>query len=240
MNTKAIVLKEIPLKEEDKIVVVFSREYGKISIYAKGARKTKSAYLAGTQMLTYSDFFIYKKENLSSLSKIDIIDSFLDIKNDYEKLYMAMYFLEYVDSLIIEDNPNEELFDFLILTLDKMKKSNNLKLMKPIFEMRALGLAGYMPNVLTCQSCGNELDEDCRFSSSDDGVICESCSGMKKGIKISKTTLYTLKYIFYIKQDKIYTFSVDDKYKKELKKVSDDYKNLMIDKPLKSEKFILD
>ena len=240
MNTKAIVLKEIPCKEEDKIIVVFSREYGKISIYAKGARKTKSAYLAGTQMLTYSDFLIYKKDNLSNLSKIDLIDSFLDIKNDYEKLYLAMYFAEIIDALIIEDMPQKDLFDFFLESLNKLKKSKDISLMKSIFELRAIAIAGYMPNVLTCSECGKELDEDCYFISKDDGITCTSCNTKKNGIKISKTTLYTLKYIFYMTNDKVYSFNVDDKYKKELKKVSEDYKNLMIDKPLKSEKFLLD
>lgn len=240
MNIKGIVLKEIPCKEEDKIIVVFSREYGKISIYAKGARKTKSAYLAGTQLLSYSDFLIYKKDNLSNLSKIDLLDSFLDIKNDYEKLYLAMYFGELIDSLIIEDMPQKELFDFFLFTLEKLKKAKDLKFIKAIFEMRVIALAGYMPNVLTCNECGKEMDEDCYFVSKDDGIVCDACNIKKHGIKISKTTLFTLKYIFYIKQDKVYSFDLDDKYKKELYKVSLDYKNRIIDKPLKSEKFLID
>lgn len=239
MNTKVVVLKEITLKEEDKIVVVFSREYGKISVYAKGARKTKSAFLAGTQMLTYSDFLIYKKDNLSNLSKIEIIDSFMDIKNDYNKLYYAMYFAEFIDAVTIEDNPCREIFDFLIMTLNKLKTNKDIKLIKAIFELKVLGLAGYMPNIVSCQSCDNEIsDEDVYFDVKEDGIICMKCNLKKREIKLSKTTLFALKYIYYADADKLYSFSLDEEFKNQLIKVANDYKNSVIEKPFKTEKFL--
>ena len=239
MNTKVIVLKEIPLKEEDKIVVVFSREYGKISVYAKGARKTKSAFLAGTQMLTYSDFSIYKKDNISNLSKIEMLDAFMDIKNDYDKLYYAIYFCELIDSLTIEDNPSSSMFDFFVFTLEKMKKYKDMKFMKSIFELRMMSLSGYTPNVISCQECDRELDEDAFFLVNEDGIVCSNCNMKNKGIKISRTTLYTLKYIFYAKMDKLFSFDIEDKYKEEIYKVTNDFRNKIIGKPLKSEKFII-
>lgn len=240
MNTKAVVLKEIKLKEEDKIVVVFSREYGKISIFAKGARKTKSAFLAGTQMLTYSDFLIYKKDNISNLSKIDLIDSFMDIKNDYNKLYYAMYFAEFIDMVTIEDNPCKEIFDFFIMTLNKLKTDKDVKLMKAIFELKILGLAGYMPNVVSCQLCDTEIsDTDTYFDVKEEGIVCNACNLKKRGIKISKTTLFALKYIYYAEADKLYSFSMDEEFKKQLINVATDFKNSVIDKPMKTEKFLI-
>ena len=238
MSTKVIVLKEIPLKEEDKIVVVFSREYGKISVYAKGARKIKSAFLAGTQMLTYSDFSIYKKDNISNLSKIEMLDAYMDIKNDYDKLYYAMYFCELVDNLTIEDNPSSSMFDFFVFTLDKMKKYKDVKFMRVIFELRMMSLSGYTPNVLSCQMCDRELDEDAFFLVREDGIVCSSCNIKKQGIKISKTTLYTLKYIFYAKMEKLYSFNISDEYKEEIYKVANEFRNKIIGKVLKTEKFI--
>lgn len=238
MDIRAIVLKEISLKEEDKIVVVFSRELGKLSLYLKGARKTKSRFLASSQLLTLSDFDIYKKENLSTVSKAEVVDSFLEIRKDYDKLYYSMYFAELIDALTIEDEKNEKLFDLIIDTLKAMQKKDDVKLIRAIFELRALSICGYMPNVLICDECNKELvNEDVYFKPNLEYCVCAKCS-VKKQNKLSAATHYALKYIFYSENEKLFSFDMDENFKKELELFALKYRNYNCDKQFKTDKFL--
>ncbi len=237
MNAKAVVLKEIPLKEEDKIIIAFSKEYGKISIYAKGARKTKSAFLAGTQVLTYSNFYIHKKENLSNVLKIDLVDSYLYIKNDIEKLYYALYFCEFIDHLIIEENPQKDLFGFFIFTLEYMQHKLDLRLIKVIFEIKILSLCGFIPDVERCTGCGKLLDE-AYFDEENKVLLCPDCAEKKGLRKITKTTLFTLKYIMRSELGKVFHFTLDEPYLNELSFIGNRFKNEVIEKTLNTEKFL--
>jgi DNA repair protein RecO (recombination protein O) len=60
INTDGIVLKSIKYEESDSIVVIFTRKLGKISVLAKGARRSKSTFLSGTQVFSYSNFYIIR------------------------------------------------------------------------------------------------------------------------------------------------------------------------------------
>jgi DNA repair protein RecO (recombination protein O) len=75
-RTEGIVLKSIKLNEADKIITIFSNDYGKIRGIAKGVRKTKSKFGSSLENLSIVKLLIYKGKNLNIISQTDIVNSF--------------------------------------------------------------------------------------------------------------------------------------------------------------------
>ena len=90
-----IVVRETPYKDTSKIIEVFTKEYGIISIIAKGAKRIKSPLFTGTTYLSYSSFCVSKK-NISTLRSVDTIFSFKNILKDISLLSSASYLVELV------------------------------------------------------------------------------------------------------------------------------------------------
>lgn len=119
-----IVLKERDYSESSKILDVFTKEYGLIGIISKGSKKVKSGLNAVSTRLTYGTFHIYYKEDkLSTLTSVDVINPFLNIKNNIINISYATYLSELVFQVIKQSYKYEEIFDLLINSLLKINEN---------------------------------------------------------------------------------------------------------------------
>jgi len=75
-KTEGIVLKSTEFKEADKIVTIYTKDYGKITAIAKGVRKIKSKFGSSLEILTHSVFLFYKGRNIDIVSQTEILESF--------------------------------------------------------------------------------------------------------------------------------------------------------------------
>ncbi|HCC07330.1 MAG TPA: DNA repair protein RecO [Clostridiales bacterium] len=206
-----IVIKEVNLKESDKIITIFSNEIGKVQLYAKRAREIKSPFLAGTQLLTHASFIYTAKNNINFLNQVNITCGFEKIRFDIEKIYYAMYFLEFLDKTVELESPHEDMFNFLVEILNRLNnESDNPKLMRVVYELKMLALLGYTPEITKCIRCESEVSgENYYFSFEDCGLVCEQCLGRSDRVmKLNKASLYAMQYILYIDIDKVFSFEL--------------------------------
>ena len=105
IKTKGIILHEMPIGEYDKRVILLTKEYGKITAFAKGARKPNSALLAGSQVFSYGDYILYKGKTSYNISQIQLIESFHGMRGDIDKLAYGLYILEFSEYVTEENNP---------------------------------------------------------------------------------------------------------------------------------------
>lgn len=103
-----IVLKAEPIGEYDRRVVILTREKGKISAFARGARKPTSAFLAPTSPFTFGTFELYAGRNSYSVCDISANCYFEELRQDFEGAYYGMYFLELADYCTRENNDERE------------------------------------------------------------------------------------------------------------------------------------
>lgn len=179
-KTQAVVLRGIKLSEKDKLVTFLTRRYGKIKCVAKGARLLKSRYGASLEPLSHISMVYFGKQNqeLFSLNQCDIIHSFQSIREDHQKFYSAIYFLELADTLMAEAQPEPEIFDLLLAILEKTRSQTNMETLCRLFEIRIMVLAGYAPRLNRCIVCqGIPKSYWVGFSYSRHGIICEPCQG---------------------------------------------------------------
>lgn len=120
IEVEGIVLTSQDYGETSKIINVITKEYGIIGMIAKGARSIKSNLRSTTDKLSYGRFYIYyKKDKLSILSNVDIIDNFKNIKKDITKISYATYLLE-LTGQVVKHSLKFDIFDLLISALIKI------------------------------------------------------------------------------------------------------------------------
>ncbi|MGA2297757.1 MAG: DNA repair protein RecO [FCB group bacterium] len=127
VTTEAVVLKSRKYGDSSKIVSLFSKDEGKISIIAKGARQTKNKFGSSLNPLSYCSVQYYKKpqQELHTLSKAELIKPWNRLTESYEHLSCGLAILESLSLTIHENENNEELFAALINIFSMLNETEN-------------------------------------------------------------------------------------------------------------------
>ncbi|SHG91318.1 DNA repair protein RecO [Tepidibacter thalassicus] len=197
INTDGIVLKSIKYEETDLILTLFTRKLGKISVLAKGAKRTNSTILSGTQVFSYSNFLLYKSSSIYKISQCELKENFYNLSCDIDLLSHASYVTQLVESSTFENQTNNRLFDLFLKTLYLYSKNElNYIYITKIFELKFLHYIGYKPNVLKCVNCGNNNLNKGKFSILEGGMLCKECAYVdSSSLKIDFSTVKLMEYI---------------------------------------------
>jgi len=209
IETKALIIKGTNYGESDRIMVLITEDLGNIKGIAKGARKSLKRFGGALEPFTLTKLLIKEgKGELCYINDAKVVNTFKSIKSDIEKISYGSYILELADALSVEDNDpvsetNKVFFALLLSSLEKLDSSKEPQVVVREFEIRVLSLTGYMPSLVECTSCGNnifhakgksEVFHETAFSQSRGGVVCEGCRGHEKSAFdfVSPGTLKTL------------------------------------------------
>jgi DNA repair protein RecO (recombination protein O) len=173
-RVEGIVIRSMDYGEGNKIVTLFTREIGKVGVMARGAKKLKSRHAAATQLFTYGIYSFYKNGQLGSLNSADIEDAHQKLREDLHLSAYSAYLMELIDRTVGDQETNEALFEQLKATLNALREGKDPAILLHIIEMKALALAGYMPELSSCVSCGNAAGEMV-ISARLGGVLCNNC-----------------------------------------------------------------
>lgn len=240
-KTDAIVLRHYELGEADKIIVLYTKERGKVKAVASGVRKTKSRLAGGLELFTYNDLLLYQGKSLANVSQCDIKESFASLRSDLFKMAYASYLAEIVNEFTVEEEKNEPLFALLLTSLYLLAGKGDSELITRFFELRLLNLLGYRPEIAGCVDCGKELTqlEELKFSSQAGGLVCTECAlPYKYAMKINRGAVATMRRLLEIHYKKLDRLKVPDKIRKDLAKIIPNYLQSIIEKKLQSLDFI--
>lgn len=144
-SSEAIVLARRNYSEADRIIVVYSKDYGKLSLIAKSVRKTKSRKRGSIEVFSHIRFSAAKTKNLDILTEAEIISSFPQIRKNLKKVTVAYYFTEVVGRLTHEGEKNDKLFLLLLKYIHSLRKETALKKLREKFVKDVVILLGYWP-----------------------------------------------------------------------------------------------
>lgn len=216
-----MILVASPMKEYDKRIELLTRERGRISAFAQGARKPNSALSACTIPFTFGEFQLYEGRNSYNLQSVVISNYFGEIAKDYDAMCYASYFAEVAQYLSREniEAPNE--LNLIYITLRALITGKvPVKLIRIIYELRFLALEGEGIELFSCLNCGSEDAYDVYMAAG--GLICSECAAKDKRlskeypIRLSHDARYTLQYILSSSLSSLYTFNVSDEVLNEL------------------------
>jgi DNA repair protein RecO (recombination protein O) len=227
LKTKGIVIKEVNTGEADKIITIFAKGYGKIAAAARGARRSKSTFVAGSQLLCYSDFVLFKGRDMFSVNSCDVIEPFYEIRNDIVKLTYSAHLVELISDVIQENQPSTRLLQLFLNSLHMLTKTEKSpELISRIFEIRLLSIMGYAPYVRACIVCGCEDDQSMNFSFKKCGIICssEKCADEDRyAMEISPGTVRALRHIVHSSMSELFGFDLSPDVLEELGRISRRY-----------------
>lgn len=229
-----IILGSYPVKDYDKRVVILTKERGKITAFANGARKMNSAFSGITEPFNYGIFSLYEGYDAYRFAGGDIKEYFRDVKNDIEGICYGSYFCEILEYLCVEGVGDADVLNLLYTGLRALeKKLIPNKLIRRIFELKMLALDGEMMAAFSCARCGNE--ELGSFSAAQNGLICNECvKYVSDAYPIAESTVYTIQYILSSPINKLFSFQVKDEVLGELDQVVQVYFNKHVTKNFKS------
>ncbi len=173
------IIRSIDFKESDKILTIFSKEYGKFSAIAKGARKLESKFGAALDLLTLDELVFYDKDGLKLLKEAHIINSFLALKRDYEKLDAALRCARLLNLLTKEGQIERRIFQLFETLLKGFEHTEELKLYALAFKLKFIKALGFAPQLGRCSSCGSTAAGPYAFSLEKGGLMCPSCKSVK-------------------------------------------------------------
>lgn len=235
VTVTGMILSATPIGEYDKRVVILTKEKGKISAFAKGARRQNSPLMGVTNPFSFGEFVLYEGRTSYNVMQANISNYFMELSADLEAAYYGFYFMEIADYYTKEYNDEKQMLKLLYQTMRALSSGKiNRELVRYIFELKTLAVNGEAPEVFHCANCGVD-DRKMIFSSKNHGTICEECKALATdGISVGGSTLYTLQYIISSTIEKLYTFAVSDEVLEELRKILKQYTSTHMDKNFKS------
>lgn len=230
-TTEALVIKEMNVGESDRLVTLFTRDYGIIRAFAAGAKSIKSKKGAATSLLTYSSFTILKKKDTYKIYEAAPIRLFFGAGSEIEVLSLAQYFCELCYVLVSSGVPDGEFLRLILNSLHFLTKEKRFPpLIKAITELRAAALSGFMPDLVACSGCGKFEDDIMYFDISGGRLLCHDCKGELSGLTpLDRTMLSAMRHIVYSEFPRLYSFTVPENSAKRLSEITGKYITVQTD-----------
>ncbi|MCD8015483.1 MAG: DNA repair protein RecO [Lachnospiraceae bacterium] len=205
LRVTGMVLLAVPAGEYDRRVILLTKERGKITAFARGARKPNSALLAAATPFAFGSFTVYEGRSAHTLVQAEISDYFMQVREDVTASCYACYFMELAEYYTRENLDASEMLNLLYVTLRALPRPEpDDELIRCIFEMRAMLLNGEYP-----------------YETAEDGRLQES-------------TRYALAYVIHAPVQKLYQFTLQPEIFREFRQVQDYFNERQIDRKFKS------
>ena len=234
-----IVVRVADYKDYHKMLTLFTPKYGMVSVLSPASKRPKSQLRAGSEMFVFGNYSVTAKGDKKTLSDVEIIDSFYDLRMDIEALSCAYYmrdFCEYV-SQAQQDTP--EIFSLFIRCLTLMcHQKADARLARYAFEVKAMQILGLNVVLDKCIACGKD-SEKMYFNIEEGGVVCQSCSQKHfTTIKVSPRAVNILKQISELPIEKISVIRIAENVKEEMDSFWNSYLKWHLDKNFRSADFM--
>ncbi|KAA3597863.1 MAG: DNA repair protein RecO [Calditrichaeota bacterium] len=210
---KALILRSVNFHETSRILTVFTEEYGKITLIAKGVRKSKSQLIGILEPTNIIQAIIYKKPNrdIYTLTQAELLTSLTKLKQDLKKLYLGYAILETILKLTETEDESPELFKLAANSLFFLNKSGNNNWNQLFFFwFEFLKLSGYQMNFFNCFRCEKVFDNGYkwRFSKFDGGILCDNHNTSANIPIITKNAILAIQKIKTSKLQSVTSFEI--------------------------------
>ena len=138
-----MVLRAAPSGEGDRRLVMLTRERGRITVFARGARRPGSPFLAACRPFSFGEFRLYEGRDAYNLQGAEITAYFEELSTDMEGACYGSYFLEVAEYYSRENLDGTELLMLVYQSLRALlKESIPNELVRRVFELKAMVLNG--------------------------------------------------------------------------------------------------
>ena len=230
-----IVLIAAPIGESDKRLVLLTRERGKVTVFARGARRPGNPFLAAANTFAFGTFYVKEARTAYQLVQTEIRNYFREITEDVEAACYGSYFLEFADYYARENDDGTQIIQLLYGALRAvLNQKLDRELIRYAFELRMMAAGGEYPQVFECAVCGAKHDL-CASLTDKNSVLCRSCvSKVQRSTPVLESTIYTMQYVISTPVERLFAFALSAQVKKEFISLVEKFRRRYIDRDFKS------
>jgi len=215
-NVEGIILSRINFGEADRLILIFTKELGKIKVVARGSRKIKSKMACFLEPFTVGKYHLISGKNNYIMAGAESLWCSVDSASRTDSYEILSYMAEVINMTFEESQEDADFYN-IAKTLFEMtgdiKKQGYYLALKNIFEIKLLSHLGYMPELRNCSGCKNPLESQDYYAGGIAGVFCKHC---RKGNDIRLNTLKALHFIKNNELDSIFKVGGLDKISPEI------------------------
>ncbi len=240
-RAEAVVLDHRDWGEADRLVTLYTRQYGKLRAVVKGARKTRSRKGGHLQPFTHVTLQLARARGPFIITQVDTINAFLPLGEDLTLTGQASYMVELLHRFSYdEEESNPAIFRLLVESLTRLSHGVDPWLVVRYYEMRLLDYLGFRPQLQNCISCGTKIEpEDQFFSGSEGGVLCPDCGTQHPSVR--SVSVEALKYFRHFQRSSYadaHRADPDPKVRAEIENLMQFYLTYLLERGLNSPRFI--
>lgn len=238
--TTGLVLRQVKLGEADQILTLLTPDLGVISASAKGSLRLKNKLFSASGMFCYSEFSLTSGRSHYFVESAQVKKVFHGISESVEGMCLATYMAEIAIALSPAPPEADAQLRLLLNSLYMIgQKKLPMRQLKTIYELRAMSMAGYQPDLLACADCGRYDGGEFYFDPVEGNLLCADCADKARHIpNLDTGALYALRHICLAEDRKLFSFTLAPASLKNLSRVSEQYLLAHLEHGLKSLDFL--
>ena len=239
-KTPAVVLRQRKLGDVDKIITLYTANFGKLDAVAKGVRRMKSRLAGYVEPLGHGSYLLAHGRNLDIITQAQSIETFRTLRDDLGRLSRALYVAELVDRGTEERSENFALYRLLLDALRRLSQRDDLDLVLRFFEMALLDQLGYRPELRQCIVCGRALEEEANaWAPGAGGIVCPRCRPGEAPLRpVSLNALKLLRLLQSGNFEEVARLRISPELARELERHLRDAIHYALDRDVRSADFV--
>lgn len=158
-SSEGIVLTRRNFGEADRILILYTKNLGRISLLAKGIRRPKSRKRGHVEVFNKLKFQATSGHGLDLIIEAEVIEDFKEIRTSLKKISLAYYVAEVIGRITHEGEENIAVYNLILDTFEKLKTTKLLKKLRLEFIRELLVILGYWPEERDMVDPDIELEE---------------------------------------------------------------------------------
>lgn len=183
-TASAIVIRTVEFSETSLVVTLWTREFGRLSALAKGARRAKGPFEGSLDLLSVCRVVVIRKPQagLDLLTEAKLNRRFRGGEKSLPRTYAGYYVAEMLRLLTDDHDPHADLYDLTIQTLSRIDGAGCVATALLHFDAQLMRILGLAPGLERCTHCGGDLPDSARMSFSLDagGLVCTKCRPLQR------------------------------------------------------------
>lgn len=240
-KTEGVVLRHTPVGEADRIVVLYTPEYGKVRAVAKGVRRAKSKMAGHLELLNRVSVSLAEGRGMDTLTEAETVQAYRRVREDLELLSAGMFMAELVDGISVEQAPSQPTYTLFTTSLELLETAERPGQAARCFQVQMLALSGFGPELRKCVQCNAELEpRDHAFTVLGGGIVCPACRVESQDalMPVSLSALKVLRFFQREPAEKAVGLRLDARLLDELERVLDGYTRYVLERDLKTTEFM--
>ncbi len=206
-KAEGIAVRSVKLREADKIITFLTTQ-GKVQAIAKGVRRVNSRFSGRLEPGNDLDLVLVKGRSLDTVTQVQIKKARPWLRTDLEKLKTACAVLEMAEKLLTDQGQNKNFLALIRASLDQLESERRRSLLLLAFDIKAIAMSGFLPNLTECVICGSKAQLN-KLVPAEGGCVCEGCYSGQAAIEAGDKTKYLVNELIAVRMKELDKVAAD-------------------------------